>query len=522
MVKDIIDKEKHTFGFCLLTTFVLGLVAHAYAFLNSNFSHDCLNAFYSNSAEITWKIQLGRFFVPVYQLFTKGKFALPWLIGVLALFYVGVAVYIVKQLFDIQSNLLVAFIAGILVTNITFISQTATFIHELDCNMFAMMLAVLAAFVWKKFCSRKGIMLGAILLFVSMGIYQSYVSVTVALVMFISLMALLNHDEAKAVVVKAIKGVVMVLLACLLYYITSSLVCHFTGIPLVDRANVFAVDTNMNPILYYLRLIAGAYFHFASCIMDFKVYEPWIIIPLVMAVALILGFVVIYVFCRKRELKLVNKISILCIGLLLPLGMDVTYVLARGRVHDVMTFSFWFIYVMFLLIIWWFAETFQDRFKYRNALKLISLFLVGIFVWQNIMLSNTAYMKKDVESKAALSTMTRVVALMEEQEDYVMGETVVAFVGGDSSYNTLSEFENVRHITGVGLDNALVKSTSVYYYNTYKAYFRYVLNYPLNICDDATHYELEQSEEVQNMPAFPDKECIKMIDGVLVVKVGES
>lgn len=522
MKREIIEREKQPFIFCLIITFILGLFAHAYAFLNSNFSHDCLNAFYSNSSEIAWKIELGRFFVPVYQMFTKGKFTLPWLIGILSLFYVSVAVYIVKKLFDIRSNVLVAFIAGILVTNVTFISQTATYIHELDCNMFAMLLAVLTAFVWKKYSNVNGILLGTILLFISMGIYQSYVSVTVALIMIISLMALLNQEETRIVVMRAIKGVLLVLFACVLYYITSSFVCYFTEVPLADRVSVFTMDTDMNPILYYLKLIGGAYFHFASCIMDFKIYEPWIIIPIVLAFALLFGFVVIYVFGRKKELKLTNKILILCIGLFLPLGMNMTYVLARGIVHDVMTFSFWFIYVMFLILVWWFADKYKDVFKYKNVLKIISLFLVGVLVWQNIMLSNTAYIKKDVEAKATLSTMTRVVELMEEQENYVMGETIVAFIGAGSSYNILDEFDNVGHITGVGLNNALVSSTSVYYYNTYKAYFRYVLNYPLNICDDTTHYQLEQSESVQEMPTFPSKGCIKMIDNILVIKLGES
>ena len=36
---------------CLLATLVWGLVAHAYGFLNGNFSHDSLNAFYATDAE---------------------------------------------------------------------------------------------------------------------------------------------------------------------------------------------------------------------------------------------------------------------------------------------------------------------------------------------------------------------------------------------------------------------------------------------------------------------------------------
>ena len=62
-------------------TYLLGLAAHAYCFLNLTISHDSLRAFYI--AGKYPKASLGRIFYAAYLTLTRGKIVLPWLIGVL-------------------------------------------------------------------------------------------------------------------------------------------------------------------------------------------------------------------------------------------------------------------------------------------------------------------------------------------------------------------------------------------------------------------------------------------------------
>lgn len=47
------------------------------------------------------------------------------------------------------------------------------------------------------------------------------------------------------------------------------------------------------------------------------------------------------------------------------------------------------------------------------------------------------------------------------------------------------------------------------------------MNYSLNILDEAQSILFSEKEEVKQMPCFPDKDSIKMIDNVLVVKVAD-
>ena len=60
-----------------------------------------------------------------------------------------------------------------------------------------------------------------------------------------------------------------------------------------------------------------------------------------------------------------------------------------------------------------------------------------------------------------------------------------------------------------------------YSYNErYKAYFNYVLMMDTKFVSEKEIDLLSEDERVINMSVYPDKDSIKLIDGVLVVKLG--
>ena len=133
---------------CLISVLCWGLIAHSYGFFNCNFSHDSLNAFYATPRENQWKLENGRFIVTVYRALFRGNFALPWLIGLLALFFVGLSLFLMARMLKLHNPLLLVLTGGIMCVNLSFTAQTATYIHELDCNYLALLLAVGAVYLW--------------------------------------------------------------------------------------------------------------------------------------------------------------------------------------------------------------------------------------------------------------------------------------------------------------------------------------------------------------------------------------
>ena len=221
---------------CMLPTFLLGVAAHAYGFFNFTISHDSLEALYSGAAETEWKISLGRIFVPVYRDITRGMLTSPWMIGMLSLIWIALSVYFIVQLLDFaESKLLIVLTAGVLTVNPVVTALTATFLHDLDVDMFALFLMVAAVWLWKK--QRNGIWPGMCLIAVGLGLYQSYLSVVIALIMIICIKDLLEGNRWKEVLLAGGKGVLMVMGGGILYLLLTKGVCYFTGISLSDSYN---------------------------------------------------------------------------------------------------------------------------------------------------------------------------------------------------------------------------------------------------------------------------------------------
>ena len=77
------------------------------------------------------------------------------------------------------------------------------------------------------------------------------------------------------------------------------------------------------------------------------------------------------------------------------------------------------------------AEVSQISALLRRFVMWVAYVLVAVLLVQNVTIANTAYVKKELDADATLSTMTRVADQLEQREDYVLGETPVAFIGAN-------------------------------------------------------------------------------------------
>ena len=450
-----------------------------------------------------------------YRFFTRGDVVLPWLIGLLALLWVGLAVYFAIRLLDVESKPVMVLISGIMITNITVTAQTATFIHELDCNCFAMLLAVLTAWLWRRWRNVPAFALGAVFLMGSMGIYQAYFSTAATLMVFRLILDLTEGRRIKPAFLDGVRAVAMLLCGAVLYFAAGKFIYRFTGISPLERPSVFALE-NIADLPAYLCGLAAETWRGFFPFLGHRAY-PDFLRKLNIAVAAVTALLATGMALRWKEGRAARGILTVLLAMLLPFAMNFTYFLVNGSSHELMIYSIWLTHVFFLVLLTRVGKAEQLR---RSVCVGAGCLITVLLLVQNIQLSNASYIKKDMEAKATLSTMTRVVAQMEQREDYVFEETPIAFVGTSHPYGGTPEYEKVMFLIGEWENNAVAWDTSVNHYNAYKAYFDYVLNYPLVFCEDAVRNELAQSRQVQDMPAFPDKGYMQMIDGVLVVKMG--
>lgn len=498
----------------LLAVFLWGILAHGYGFMHDSFSHDSLNEFNGANGGNAWKIQLGRFVIPVYKAVFRTDLTLPWLVGILSLLWIGLAVFLVIRIFKIESKVLVFLIAGIFTANITVAATSATYMHDFDCDMFALLCSVLAMYFWRNV--RRGGLLGAIFVAISLGIYQSYLSVTIVLVMFVCILDLLKEKGFKSVLNVGLKAVGMLLLGCIIYYVVMQLVLNVTGIELASGDS-----NNLDKMLELTprSILLLTYYAYRDCFSRLvSVISPypaalvkgttWLML-LAAAAALLAGL-------WNQRLSVLEKL--LCVGLvlLLPLGMNLMYILTGGEVHDLMVYAVWLFYLLVLLLLDWFGKHCDGKSKPMNCLCMVLIF---VLLYGNVQTANALYLKKDMEQDAFLSLMTRVLYKMEDCDEYVPGKTPVVFVGNSDQLNdNISGFENYSGITGSW--GAWTAGMSEDF--RCRTYFQYVLNNPALIASGSVWEGMQTDLRVSKMPCYPSDGCIAMIDGVLVVKLGSN
>ncbi len=514
-ISDKLKNNKKQIIWCLAVTFIFGLAAHAYMFFNTLISYDSLNEFIGSN---NWKIQLGRVFVPAYRMLLRGNIAVPWLVGLLSLFYIGVTVFLVTKIFDIKSKTLTFLIAGIFATNITVIATAATFIHDLDADMMALLLAAFAVFLWKSY--GKGFLYGMIPICLSIGLYQSYISVAITLILLYLIMQLLNGVCFSDIFKKGCKSIAMLVGGGILYFLSTKVICGITGIELVS-GSYNSVDTvlSMSIPQIILETVRG-YKNTVLKILRMQSIHPEKVIAVINLVMIIISGIIILCKIFSKEIKIKEKISILILIFLLPIGMNVVFPLTGGMSNDLMHYAIWLVYLFVLLIAWWAVK--QNDLLKRPIIRLGQRFaivaLVLVILGGNIQLSNSAYVKKDLEKQANLSLFTRVVYQMENTEGYTTGETPVVFVGKpDTLLDKAPGFGRAYKVHGSGKEYVLGTAERFYYCT----YFDYILLNPAIMAEPEIWKQMQTNETVNAMPYFPQEGSVAIVDNVLVVKLGE-
>ena len=84
-----------------LFSVIFWLAAHGYRFVNNLYTGDTLGSIFQD--DIRWQRSLGRFMQPVSMIF-RGVIVSPWLLGILAVIFFALAVYLISEILKIEDR----------------------------------------------------------------------------------------------------------------------------------------------------------------------------------------------------------------------------------------------------------------------------------------------------------------------------------------------------------------------------------------------------------------------------------
>lgn len=484
----------------VFATMVFAIICNGFLFANEFFSHDSITFLKYSTGDFQYYTGIGRFGIPLYELI-KGPLVSTWIVGLLFLLWMTLSSFFTVCTLEINTLSGVILVSGLMCTNLALTLTGATYVYCMDEYAFALMLSTVAAYL---FCRcRFGTVPGIVCLCGALAIYQAYFTVTLALCFLVVIQDLLENKDIKIVITCGLKYVILLLCSFFIYFALWTGCTIILGVEKL-RLNESLLSSGINSIPALLAQGISGYGRFLLVESEFL----GCLRPLFNIILLVLVGIKLLNYFLNFNNCLENKILLVVLFCLAPLVFNSASILLMGSASELTQFACEMIYVFFAFSQELSGDILIDYKRYR----IVTSVLLCCVLWQNIVFANQIYIKKELEKSATLSLTTRVIDRIELTEGYVSGQTPVVFIG--------ELWKNPYLNRGRSGTEAFAQKTGVWsdYSATYNLqnYITEYLNYPLMIEDAAQFAALE---EVQDMPAFPNKDSIRIINDTVVVKL---
>lgn len=492
---------------CFAATALCMLLAHGFAWFNLFPSHDGTILVFD--ADVVM-LQLGRWVELLYFRFVRGRINAPWLNGAFTIVWTSLAVYLVGKLLQLGKKATIA-LCAVFSTAISVTLLYATYYDKTDLYACAMFLAVWGVYAVRRFrCRWWGVLFCSGCLCLAMGLYQGYIEFAIGLFLICLLRDCLTTDLPwKDYLRQGITAIAGLLLGGVLYAVSMKAVLAYKHLELIDSSNGLQQMSRAG-VADYLARLPGAYKQVFTTLLGYDVWNNRGM-RLATAVCLLLGLACLVLALCKKPLRAAVQVIILLV--LLPLGLNVVYLLSEKHPTLLMLYPVYLVYALVLLLTGLEPDTIP-----RSAAWLACLLCAFIAV-QNVIYANGAYTYRKLVYENTRAQVYTIMAKVEDLPGYVEGETPVVFSGDftDSNFTYHNDLIRLYEEGETGLSGSAIT-----YDGTIKWWFGNIMGSSAKVVN--TQAELDawaENPAVQAMPSYPASGCIAMVDGAAVIKLSD-
>lgn len=515
-IKISFNKEKLSI---FLTTLITSILVHFNLYAMEITGADTLiNSMY-HQADI-WEVMLLRFGLYFVQM-VKGNIVSPVLVTLISSILLGITVLLVLDILEIQ-NKYFKYITAIVFVVAPNISATLTFFYCSDAYILGMLLATLAVFMIRKYKDKKWIIIvSGLLIAISMGMYQTYLSVTMVLCISTLIVDAINKADIKQILITLFKYILMCILGILFFYLLSHFILLITHLPIsgYSGANTIGLAT----LFQMPKLLPEAYqsffnYYFNDNMIPNTIWNTNILYIVIFAIIL---FSIIYIVIKNKvyEKKLNLILSIIFI-ILAPICFGIIEIMVPDvDIHILMACSMILIFPLFFKIL-----ELLPKNTFSNSLKYIIVFCSLGIIWNYTWQDNASYIAMKSMQNQTEATLSRIVTRIEELDGYTK-EMPVLFLGGleNNLYlnkdNTLVEAKKIYDRTW-----GFISNTSTIWWGNLDSYRKMLYEYEgvnMNLVSEWDRLEIFETDEYKNMTYYPSKDSIKIINNTVVVKLSD-
>lgn len=484
------------------SAFIVGVLVHAPIMLSDIPNHDGLDSLYFDQNMIT----SGRWFLTVACGFSS-YFTVPWLIGLLGVFFLALAAAVLVDFLEIEQNWAVVVCTGMLVA-FPALASTFAYVFTLDGYMMALLFAVLSVWCVKKW--KKGFVAGGAFLAFSMGIYQSYLPFAVLLSVYGILMIFITSESLREKIAEMLRYLYMGIIGVAGYYVILQILLKVQGKELANYQGINGMAAGPGSGL--LSSVKAMYVDFFSFTLRGNVLINNVFSVVVLVGLFLVTLGTLLTLCvKKKWYKSLWFYAVLLLFVLgIPIGTNLILVISPNVTYHLLMRYQW---VLFPICMVAFVANYAP--ERQGSLYQWSLLLCGsVLLFNFVVTDQIAYSNLEKKYEKTYAYCLRLLNRIEQTEGYYPG-IPIAMVGvvGDEQFPLTDLTSHVTsNMIGMAGDNLLYTSTN------YKLFMQAYLGATLNIQPADAMAEMYYNEEYIAMESFPGKNSIRIIDGVMYIK----
>ncbi|QBK25504.1 glucosyltransferase domain-containing protein [Ureibacillus thermophilus] len=507
VLKSLKEKIQPEWVLAFFSAVMIGFLAHAYVFLHRLPNHDGIINIYNTQA----KVKSGRFFLgPASGM--SSFFDLPWVIGVLSILFLGLAAVCIIILFDVRKKLAIVLISGIIVV-FPSVSATFAYMFTADGYMLGIFFAILAVVLTKKY--KFGFLIGAILLCLSVGIYQANLSVALVFItLWIIHEILFSTFSTKVIGLHILRsglavGIGMVLYLAIFNFFTKFLNVQITSYQGLDKVGAVTIHDIPKRLVQIKEELLSFFFD------SFYNHHDISLLPILNVFIFITLIAAVFTVIVKKHLykNLLHMILFIVLVMSLPFSYYIVYFISPvAFYHTLMVFSLSSVYI-FLVLLYDAVEEKRPLWVEKVS-SWATVLLMSVAIFNFAIIANISYFNMELRHEKTMNLTNRILDRIEQLDEYEDIKKMTVFGKVPMHSELTSEIIPNRIPHMIGTTGEVFISEPYHYTALFDSFF----GYSLDIATEEERKAIQQSREFKEMGVWPAKDSIKVFDDIVVVK----
>ena len=497
-----------------ISAIIFAIISHSIVFQNQFTNADSIHL-----SEFPRELALleGKWLIPIIESL-RGRFFIPWYIGIYVIVLLCLGTILLIDVLEIKKKADQVVLAGFLVAFHGW-AYSFPYYDIMISYTLAYTLSVLS--IWLTERNKNGWALGAVIIVMMLALYQGFLAVSIGISMIMCLKALLFNESTKAkeLLSYAMRFLVCGLLGIVLYLISLQLMPHIIlDYPTRELDRIGTIG--YLPLSDFPHIIRQTYINYIRFFLPsttaYTGQYPYSYTPLYVS---IIYLVLILITCILTIRKLISMnrwknpfimISLLIIGLLLPLGLNITQITASEVLLSPMRlFPFIIVFIVAFIL--------MDSSPW--LLKGLVRSFVLVLIIYNIQISATVYYAHHIQYERGYAYAIRMLDRLEVLPDF-QGNTPVAIIGSitqsPSSYANFNRSTYNASEVFLGYNGFYLANQTPLQHRDFISRF---LGTELTLADSQQVQQVQNSPKFTSMPIWPAFGSVAMIDGIAVIRL---